>query len=82
MKCVGKLIIDLILGRYNLTDGEVARREGDCDRKVVPTGFLPASHKFGGAQKYCVPLDFWDRDELGVFKIYQVSGDHGCHVGF
>ena len=76
MKCVGKLIIDLILGRYNLTDGELARREGDCDRKVVPVGFLSASHEFDRAQKYCGPLDVWDWDELGVFKVYQVSGVH------
>ena len=63
--------------RKILTDIEVARREGDCNSKVVPTGFLPASYEFGGARKYCVHLDFWDRDDLGVFKIYQVSGDHG-----
>ena len=63
--------------RKILTDGKVTRREGDCNRKVVPTGFLPASYEFGGVQKYCVPFDFWDRDNSGVFKIYEVSGDHG-----
>ena len=70
-------VFSLGLGRYNLTDGIVVRREGDCDRKVVPIGFLPASHEFGGAQKYCVPFNFWDRDDFGVFKIYEVSWDHG-----
>ena len=63
--------------RKILTDGEVARREGDGNRKVVPTGLLPASYEFGGAQKYCVPFNFWDRDDFGIFKIYEVSWDHG-----
>ena len=62
--------------RKILTDSEVPRREGGGNRKMVPAGLLPASYEFGGAQKYCVPLDFWDWDELGVFKVYQVSGDH------